>query len=154
MANISSAVPTVATVQDRGSNWTPPFHNDDDPDLARLIVAARERLEIQADGKRVRDRSVRLLLPKFPTWSIRLEGSPLISVSAIKYLDADGAEQTITASEYVVSQATQPGRVEPAYGESWPTTREHPEAVRIEYSLGYGSAAAVPSAMFAAGDYR
>jgi len=90
------------------------------------------------------------------TWRLTLRGFPcggqplvlprplLIAVGSIAYLDTAGDSQTLSASDYVVDASAEPGTIEPAYGHSWPTTRDHPAAVTITYTAGFGNAAAVP----------
>ena len=72
---------------------------------------------------------------------------PLASVTSITYLDADGATQTWAAASYQVDSTSEPGRIQPAYNETWPTIRSsilHP--ITIRYVAGYGaSAASVPA---------
>lgn len=83
--------------------------------------------------------------PYFPAYSeLRLPYPPLISVTSIKYIDPDGVLQTFTAASYVVDTSGVQGRVYLAYGESWPSIRIEPNAVRVEYVAGYGDASAVP----------
>lgn len=73
---------------------------------------------------------------------------PLISLSGsglgITYLDSDGASQTLAADQYRVDAQSQPGRIERAYGVSWPTTRGVIGDVTIVHTCGYGAAASVP----------
>jgi hypothetical protein len=64
---------------------------------------------------------------------------PLQTVTAIKYLDADGNEQTISTSVYrVVNNGTEPSVVMLVGGQYWPTHGCYPDAVRIEFTAGYG----------------
>jgi uncharacterized phiE125 gp8 family phage protein len=67
----------------------------------------------------------------------------LQSVTAITYVDTDGASQTLAADQYLVDTVT--SRLYPAYGVTWPSTRDQVNAVRVEFVSGYGAAAtAVP----------
>jgi hypothetical protein len=54
-------------------------------------------------------------------------------------------EQTLPAADYWVDAVSEPGRVLPAYGCSWPSTYSMPNAVRISYTCGWASADAVPA---------
>ena len=69
---------------------------------------------------------------------------PLVSVSSITYLDTAGASQTWGATNYTVDIRKGPGRITPAYGVVWPSTRDVVNAVIIRFVAGYGAAAAVP----------
>ena len=77
-------------------------------------------------------------------YSIYLPRPPLQSVTSITYTDIDGNPQTITASDYIVDSASEPGRIAPAPNFYWPSSREQANSVTIRYVAGYGAAAAVP----------
>ena len=64
---------------------------------------------------------------------------PLQSISSIAYVDPDGATQTLVSSKYTtVAGGSQKAAVVPAYGESWPSTRDVPDAVTVTFVAGYG----------------
>jgi uncharacterized phiE125 gp8 family phage protein len=74
---------------------------------------------------------------------------PLISVSSINYVDANGVTPTLwAATKYIVDAPegdhAQRGRITLAYGETWPVTRDIANAVTVQFIAGYGAAAAVP----------
>ena len=73
---------------------------------------------------------------------IQIPRPPLISISSITYIDSDGVEQTLSSSLYRVGTKSSPGRVTPAHGEVWPTTRNVTEAVTITFLAGFGTTAA------------
>lgn len=68
----------------------------------------------------------------------------LRSVESITYIDTDGVQQTLDSSQYKVGMSSPMGRIVPAYGTSWPTTRNEIEAVEVSFTSGYGSAGDVP----------
>lgn len=76
---------------------------------------------------------------------LRIELDPLISVEAVKYLDLDNVEQTLPTEDYYVARDALGGYIKPTYGSRWPVTYEHDEAVTVEFTAGYGDAAAVPA---------
>lgn len=71
--------------------------------------------------------------------------APLISVTSVKYLDENGAQQTLDPAKYLVDLIT--SCIVPAYNQSWPTVRAQLNAVQVEYISGYGNAAAVPESI-------
>lgn len=82
------------------------------------------------------------------TWDLRLDCfracieipmPPLQSVTSIKYLDQDGAEQTLDPALYrVVGMAADwPAKIKPAYQQSWPATYPVDEAVIVRFVCGY-----------------
>lgn len=130
--------------------------------LEGLIVAAREYAEAfthRALISQVWD----LQLDAFPEtiWVPRpplqvitavpplVAGSPVIS-----YLDTAGVTQTLATNLYVVDAPAgphaRPGRIVPAYQQSWPTTRDQVNAVTVRFTAGYGAAEDVPYGIKAA----
>jgi uncharacterized phiE125 gp8 family phage protein len=117
---------------------------DHDQHLARLIEAATEEAE-RYTGRALISQTWRLALDKFPCrWprnDIRLPRPPLQSVTSIKYVDEHGILQTLDSALYTATADFEPARIEPAYGQVWPATRDEREAVRVTYVAGYGNAA-------------
>ena len=74
---------------------------------------------------------------------IRLPLGKVSSVTHLKYTDANGALQTLSAStDYQTDLYSQPARIMPAYGASWPTVRADTfNVVTARFVAGYGSAA-------------
>jgi hypothetical protein len=83
---------------------------------------------------------------------ITMPRAPLIQndtlgIDFIKYIDTTGAQQTLDPSLYQVDPQSDcdPVRILPAYGKVWPATRPQPNAVIIQFQVGYADAAHVPS---------
>lgn len=84
-----------------------------------------------------------LKLDCFPSWEIKLPRPPLQSVTSVQYVDSNGTTQTLAATEYTVDAPpansrwrSVPSRIHLAYGKSWPTTRDVPNAVIVTYVAG------------------
>lgn len=90
----------------------------------------------------------RLWLDAFPRGGepIEITKPPVQSIVALQYVDAAGVRQTLSAQNYQTDLVSEPGRVAPAYGTSWPVTRTDTlNAVSVEFTAGYGTTgAAVP----------
>lgn len=69
---------------------------------------------------------------------------PLQTVDSIKYIDQDGAQQTLAPSAYLVDTISEPARITPAYGTTWPATQNRINAVEVAFTAGYGAASVVP----------
>lgn len=74
------------------------------------------------------------------------------TVTSITYVASDGTSTVWSSSEYRTDLPTGPtcarGRIEPAYGYAWPTTRGVIGAVTIRMTVGYGATrASVPAAL-------
>jgi len=74
----------------------------------------------------------------------------LVTVNEIRYIDANGVEQTLDPADYKVDTRSSPGRIVPAYGKYWPVTRCEINAVTVEYTAGYASPDKVPAPIRAA----
>lgn len=130
---------------------------DDDTYIAALITAAREAVEHRL-GRSLMQQTLGLTLDRFPAcvtqWShpvnssaIVLLKSPVQSVTWIKYQSTDNVLTTLSGAAYVVDTYSEPGRVLPAYGYSWPDVYDTPNAVEIRYVAGYADADSVPTAI-------
>jgi uncharacterized phiE125 gp8 family phage protein len=113
--------------------------------ITALIKVARQAAE-ERTGRTLLETTWRLNLDCFPRLNaaIVLEHPPAISVTSVKYVDTAGVQQTLDASAYQVAIARDPGRIVPAYGTVWPSTRWQPEAVEVIYKAGYANADKIP----------
>lgn len=109
---------------------------DEDDDIQGLIVTARKYVEqvtwlqlVTATYVWKLDRLCGVLYVPRP---------PLQSVASIVYVDANGTSQTLSSSKYTVDTAEMPGRVLPAFNETWPSTRGHIQDATITFNAGYG----------------
>lgn len=124
------------------------------PALAVDLAAAKEALRVDGDeqdalveawlrgiidhAEHATQRSFiaqtwRTVLPGFPA-ALRLPSSPVISITSVKYIDTAGIEQTLPESAYYVADDC----LLPAYGTTWPATRDQANAVTVEAVYGYG----------------
>lgn len=74
---------------------------------------------------------------------IELPIPPLMSVDEIRYLDGDGAWQTVSADVYGVSTFGLVGFVYKKAGQAWPSVGAEPGAVEISFTAGYPDGATV-----------
>jgi uncharacterized phiE125 gp8 family phage protein len=104
-----------------------------------LITVARMACEDRTERTLV-STAWRLTLDAFPS-AIELHQPPIISVESVEYTDEDGATQTLDPSDYKLDAVSVPGYIVPAFGKSWPATRNEVNAVRVNYTAGYGATA-------------
>lgn len=116
----------------------------DDDGVTRLIASATKHAE-SITRRAFVTQSWALTLDAFPCGSISLPLPPLQSVEEISYIDSTGATVVLPSTEYLVDKNGMIGMIHRAYQKQWPITRAQPMAVRIEFTAGYGAAAAVPS---------
>lgn len=118
--------------------------------LTSLISDERARAE-RVTGLRLLSQTLRLTLDEFPDASspvsdgdtILIPG-PVQSITSVVYDATDGTATTLSSTLYRLDSDGPVGRLSPAYGETWPATRDQVGAVRITYVAGYSSASAVP----------
>lgn len=119
--------------------------DDEDALIGQLITVAREALDGRDGllGRALIQQTWKLTLPKFSR-AIEIPLPPLISVDAISYIDSDGDAQTIDLQTVTVEGIGDAASaiLRPASGTSWPSTYDHPEAVAITFTAGYGATAA------------
>lgn len=120
----------------------PSTNTTSDPDLTRLIVGARRAAERKTRCKLI-TQTWDYSLDAFPGWELRVPNPPLQSVTSITYVDSDGVTRTLAADQYTVDIKSQPARITPAYGLSWPVTRAQSNAVTVRFICGFGAASAV-----------
>lgn len=66
--------------------------------------------------------------------SVRLPYGPVTGIASVKTVDVDGVEQTMSAEDYVLTNA---GDLVLAHNAVWPTLRGDTEGVRIRYAAGF-----------------
>lgn len=121
-----------------------------DNHIEELIEEATHVLE-QDTGRKFVEQTIDVIYEGFPSGSvtcnwrtIQLPFPPLQSVSWVKYNDANGVEQTLDESTYVVRNKRFPGEILLKENQSWPTTDNNGESVTIQIVVGYGKASTMP----------
>lgn len=109
--------------------------------ISAWITAAREVAE-QYTGRALATQTLELALDEFPDADdcssvIELPMPPVASITSVKYTDTAGTEQTISGSAYALSLYGDSRRLAPTYGNTWPSTQDVPDAVRVRYVTGY-----------------
>ncbi|WAX93191.1 head-tail connector protein [Aminobacter sp. NyZ550] len=119
-------------------------NDDDKPFLERCIKAAREMVE-GPDGAGISVMSAKwcLKLDGFPA-EIRIPLGPVLSIEAIEYLDGTGSSQTLNPSDFQWRADRYQAFISPAYGKSWPATRQQYDAVKVEFLAGFPGTGAEP----------
>lgn len=114
--------------------------SDDDTLIADFVTAARNQAGDLCSRAWVNE-TWTLTLDEFPSslCPIYLWRSPLVSVTSITYLDTNGDSQTWSNSLYRVDTQSEPGRVTPIHGETYPSTYDTTGAVTVTFVCGYGA---------------
>jgi uncharacterized phiE125 gp8 family phage protein len=114
--------------------------SDRDTLINVFIKSAREAAEHEL-GRALITQTWRLTLDEFPCAEIELPKPKVLSISSVGYVDADGVDQVVSSANYTLDSAQLPGWVLPAEDFDWPATRAIANAVRVDFTAGYGPAA-------------
>ncbi|BCH32633.1 hypothetical protein MesoLjLc_45630 [Mesorhizobium sp. L-8-10] len=119
-------------------------HDDDNDLLGDLLKAAIARVDGPFGiGYALMEQTWRKTMDCFPR-CILLPGAPIKSVTSITYVDDAGMTQTLDPASYRAVTTVEPASIEPAYGTSWPSTRDVTGAVTVEYKIGETDPTNVP----------
>lgn len=110
----------------------------DDALITGLITVAREYAE-SITFRSLAKKTYAVFFDRFPAPldPIRVPNPPLITVSAIKYLDASLSQQIWDPSEYFVADMQSPGLIVPKPGFTYPSAARVPGAVEVDCIAGY-----------------
>ena len=87
---------------------------------------------------------------------ITLRPPPVQKITSIRYYNSTGGltyygssnGSTASSTTYtLVTETDGPASVEPVFGQTWPATREVPDAVMVRFTAGYASQAALPGSI-------
>ena len=112
----------------------------ENPFIESILIPAATMYAEAVQKRQLMPATWRLTLDRFPAWGLSLPTPPLLSIEEVAYVDTAGASQVLASSEYQVDTDAEPGRLAPAYGKTWPSTRgETLGAVKIKFKAGYGT---------------
>jgi uncharacterized phiE125 gp8 family phage protein len=123
-------------------------HTDDDALITLLLKAAEERLKEELDLY-VSAATYIMYMDGFPTDTdnkqIEIWAYPVSAISSVKYIDENGAEQTVSSTNYKKDLVGKPARVVPYDSFAWPATKtNYPNSVYVEFVTGWTSPATCP----------
>lgn len=122
----------------------------DDGLIAGLIMAAREHVE-QITGRVLCQQTMVMTMDGFPRCQpILLPRGPIQSITTVKYINASGVLTTWSGSEWQSDLYSNPPRIEPAYGLSWPDARLVYGAVEVTFVAGYTGPELIPQSILQA----
>jgi uncharacterized phiE125 gp8 family phage protein len=112
-----------------------------DANLTKLISAAR-RLAEHKTGRSFLLQTWERVVDAFPDAELELAPREVIGITSVKYIDTAGTEQTLDSAAYVLDSDSEPCFVLPAVDTEWPETLDTANAVRVRFTVGFGSSAA------------
>jgi uncharacterized phiE125 gp8 family phage protein len=104
--------------------------------LIALLLPAAVRKIGEAIDRPLAETGYRLSLDAFAD-TIELPRGPVSAIDAVYYTDADGITQTLDPGVYTLDAVSDPQWLVRNSDESWPTTDDAVNAVRIDFTAGY-----------------
>jgi uncharacterized phiE125 gp8 family phage protein len=143
LRDVLTVPPSVEPVTlEEAKAWGSIQNPDDDPLVSDLIVACRRKVEADL-GQAFITQTRTAFYSGFPGYyAFRVPRVPLQSVVAVKYLAFDGTLTTVDTSIYSYAAGSMSGAVQLKYATWWPIPQPIGDAVQVEYTCGYGDAAA------------
>ena len=114
--------------------------NYDDALLNSCITSARMFFESQCEIS-IASQELLLALDSFDD-IVYLPRGPVQSVEDISYADSENNQQVM--DDWIEDLVSNPTRITPAFGQSWPDTAEVVNAVQVSYTAGYTTPSMVP----------
>lgn len=119
-------------------------HNDEDALIENLIAVARRKIESET-GRLLALQTVDEFFDAWPgDGFLPLALHPASSITHVKYLDEDGVLQTWASSNYTSDMVGMTPRIVPNPDSDLPDLGAYPNAIQIRYTVGDGTAGAVP----------
>jgi len=112
----------------------------DDALLNSCITSARMYFESQCEIS-IASQELLLALDSFDD-IIYLPKGPVQSIEDIGYADSENNQQYM--DDWIEDLVSNPARITPAFGQSWPATAEVVNAVQVSYTTGYTTPSMVP----------
>ena len=112
----------------------------DDDLLNSCITSARMYFESQCEIS-IASQELLLALDSFDD-IVYLPRGPVQSVEDISYADSENNQQVM--DDWIEDLVSNPARITPAFGQSWPATAEVVNAVQVSYTTGYSTPSMVP----------
>lgn len=120
----------------------------DDATILRYQVAAVQHIE-SVYGLALLTQTKELVMDEWPGGYISLVDYPVTAITSVKYTLADGSEATWSSTNYEVGLNSQPVRIAPKLGATWPSAGglRQVEAVAVRYTAGFGAGLAPGAAI-------
>ena len=114
--------------------------NYDDALLNSCITSARMYFESMCEIS-IASQELLLALDSFDD-IIYLPRGPVQSIEDISYADLQNNQEIL--DDWIEDLVSNPARITPAFGQSWPATAEVVNAVQVSYTTGYTTPSMVP----------
>lgn len=142
---VTAATDEVVTLDEAIAHCKAPEDGSDDAALEIYRAAAIAYVE-KTLSRALTNQTWDYYLDAFPDGEeIEIPLPPLIEVLGVFYQDSGGNEQTLSADDYIVDTAQEPGRIK-LINAGWPSARDAANAIRIRFRAGYVEVGSSPEA--------
>lgn len=138
-------LPHEAKISAASDNWpitieeVAAFCGVTDESLAEQLISSACSYFTQKTGHQLSQATFTQKWDDFPC-ELRLDWSPVQSVTWLKYYATTGTLTTLATDQYWASLDARPSKIIPAWGVIWPITQYgRPESVMVQYVAGYAS---------------
>lgn len=107
-----------------------------DDTLLGIWRSAAIRYAEHYTGRSIGEQVLEHALDAFPAGPILLPNGPVREILSLRYVDPDGAEQTMSAAAYTLDDYSDPQWALAAAGTGWPVTHCSANAVKVRYAAG------------------
>lgn len=116
--------------------------SDRDAYFNDLIKTARGQAET-VTGRALITQTWELTYTAWPA-EMKIPKGKVTAIASIKYYDTADTETVLDSADYQVDLVSEPARIRPAHGKSWPSiTLRSYNAIIVEFACGYADAAAL-----------
>lgn len=125
-------------------------YNSDDELISAYIRSAAAVIENNFDFSLL-PRTFQEQHRRFPSvrGAVYLRKRPIAEIVSVQYLDTNGIQQTLSSSDYVLTQKNDYSLLTPTPGQQWPCVltlpEEGPPGVLITYNAGYDDCEKIPA---------
>jgi uncharacterized phiE125 gp8 family phage protein len=123
-------------------------HAGEDAVIERCIVGAVSGVAGWLDRALGRQAFVGRLDGSYPCRPIELSPPPVRAITTLRYVDEDGAEQTMPDTDYrLVDRGPAPSLISLAHGVSAPSVRCQLNSITVEFDAGYDDELPMPDSI-------
>lgn len=134
----------VTAAELRSHIWTL-YPDTEDSQLEMYIKAATSHIET-ITWRRLVSQQWRLYLQDWPAYGIALPFGSVRSLDAVRWLDDDGVDHELAVSDDYIPAIVGPDPMVIPVDDSWPAgTLFDVDAIRVDFTAGFGAAADVPA---------
>jgi len=135
---VDTAATTPVFTTDQAKEFLKVDVSTDDTLIDNLVSAATESCQIYTNQYFINT----IVTQYSDNWNgfYTLYKSPVASITHVKYYDSNDSQQTLSSSNYILDNSSEPARIGIAVDGSLPSLSSRINAVEVKYTVGHGTA--------------